>query len=208
MSHATFIKALQLAENFGELITLGGGEPTVHPHFFAFLDKSMEFFLQGRIDMPPLVITNGKLPSKARKLLDYVEDEKPVRVELSLDEFHDPIRPDIEAEFKRHARNKNWASDGRGASTRTVHEIRPVGRAAEPARGIQLNKLGLECCCEDMLVDPFGNVFSCGCKTHLLGNVFEDWDFLRDFDRELAHTGGGLPVREEARLTAEYSEAA
>lgn len=214
MSHETFIKALELTEHLGEIVTIGGGEPTVHPDFFTFLDKTMEFYARGRIEMPPLVVTNGKLVTKARKLLEYVEQERPVYVELSQDEYHDPIRPEIVQAFQHHERQRrNYARFGGahregGAGIRTVKNIQPVGRAAEPARGIPITVVGAPCCCEDMLVDPFGNVFSCGCKTHLLGNIYEDWSVFEGFDRDEAHYGGGLPAREHARLPAPIADAA
>lgn len=210
MDRYTFITALDMAADMGELITIGGGEPTVHPEFFVFLDKAMEYYDRGRIEMPPLVVTNGKLTGKARKLLQYVEEERPVYVDLSQDEYHDPIHPDIVAAFQAHQRRNEQIrrgygysgqvrSDGRGAGIRTVTEIRPVGRAAEAARGIITSKV-MECCCEDPLVSPEGLIYSCGCKTHLLGSVFEGCDVLDGYDREYAHSGGGLPARDMASV--------
>jgi sulfatase maturation enzyme AslB (radical SAM superfamily) len=214
MTRETFLRALEFAEAHGELVTLGGGEPTVHPEFFEFLDKTMERYQRGRIEMPPLVVTNGKQVKKARKLLEYVAEERPVHVDLSLDDYHDPIHPEIEAAFKAHERERRMNSRFGGshregsAGIRTVENIQPVGRAAEPARGIPITVVGAPCCCEDLLVDPFGNVFSCGCKIHLLGNIYEDESFLDGFDREQAHYGGGLPDREHMRLSAVQAVAA
>lgn len=214
MDRYTFLTALDRAVELGELITIGGGEPTCHKEFFTFLDKAMEYYNRGKLEMPPLVITNGKLAGKARKLLQYVEEERPVWVELSQDEYHDPINPEIVRGFQAHQQyrdraNRYWNAGytDRGAGIRTVKSIVPVGRAADAARGI-LTSSNLQCCCEDMLVDPHGNIFSCGCKTHLLGNVFESADVFAGFDRDLAHTGGGLPGREHARLPGPQAKAA
>lgn len=214
MSRETFMQALVLAENVCGSVVIGGGEPTVHPEFFDYLDQAIERYNKDYFAMPPLVVTNGKLVSKARKLLEYIEDEKPVYVDLSLDEYHDPIRPEIENAFKTHdrIRRENARLGGRhvdgGAGIRTVKNIQPVGRAAEPARGIPITVVGAPCCCENLLVDPFGNVFSCGCKHHLLGNIFEDWSVFEGYDRDEAHYGGGLPAREHARLPAALTQAA
>lgn len=214
MDRYTFMTALERAADMGDFVTLGGGEPTCHKEFFEYLDKAMEFYQRGYLESAPLVITNGKLKGKARKLLQYVEEERPVYVELSQDEFHDPIDPEIVWGFQLHQRRKEQSRYGSysgpndsGAGIRTVRSIVSVGRAADVARGIVTNPK-LECCCEDMLVDPHGNIFSCGCKTHLLGNIFESADVLEGFDQELAHGGGGLPVREHARLPMQLAQAA
>jgi len=214
MSRYTFATALSLAERISGMVTLGGGEPTVHPEFFEYLDRAIDYYDRGRLELAPLVVTNGKLVSKARKLLQYVEEERGVWVDLSLDDYHDPIRPEIEMAFRRYheARMRDRygirrnAGD-RGAGIRTAKVLVPVGRAADKARGLPVDDT-LSCCCEDMLVDPLGNVFSCGCKTHLLGNIFEDDSVFEGYDREFAHEGGGLPAREHARLYPEIQKAA
>ncbi|WP_181376224.1 radical SAM protein [Novimethylophilus kurashikiensis] len=219
MDRYTFITALEMAVSMGDHVTIGGGEPTTHPEFFVFLDKAMEYFEAGKLDMPPLVVTNGKLVTKVRKLLDYVEEGRPVTVELSQDEYHDPIRPEIVDAFKKHQRAKDSQSrfsssylelnDGRGAGIRTVSIISPVGRAAEPARGILTSTAEhLQCCCETPLVSPEGLVYSCGCKHHLLGNIFEGQSVLEGYDLELAHQGGGLPCRDIASVQQYLAEAA
>lgn len=216
MDAYTFLTSLQLAARYGQLVTIGGGEPTCHKDFFVFLDKAIEFYDRGKLEMPPLVVTNGKLTGKARKLLRYIEEERSVYVDLSQDEYHDPIHPEIVGAFRQHERDRRarslsysrqQSSYVGGAGTRTVSAIIPVGRAADAARGI-VTSTTARCACEDTLTDPYGNVFSCGCRTHLLGNVHESVDFLDDYDIELAHEGGGLPVREFARLPQPMAMAA
>ena len=199
MTRETYMAALQLAMRYGDYVTLGGGEPTVHKEFFEYLDKAIEFYLAGSFDLPPLVITNGKLKTKAHKLLDYVEDEKPLYVELSQDEWHDPIDPLVVQRFRRHQAAKDRARysfgsgirDDGGAGIRTVGSIVAVGRAADPARGIQTNP-DFKCCCEDVLCDPNGVLWSCGCKHTKIGSVF-DPNALDGYDREYAHQGGREP---------------
>lgn len=216
MDRYTFITALDRAVALGELVTIGGGEPTCHPEFFDYLDKAMDYFERGRIELPPLVVTNGKLVSKVRKLLEYVEDGRPVSVELSQDEYHDPIRQEIVDAFTRHQTQRtinryasSGSADGRGAGIRTVSVIRPVGRAAEAARGILTStEPHMQCCCEDPLVSPEGLVYSCGCKHHLLGSIFEGYAVLTDYDRDEAHQGGGLPARDIQALQDYMAQAA
>lgn len=206
MSHEVFAAAMALVEARGDYLTLGGGEPTVHKHFFDFLDYALRAHNRGRLELPPMVITNGKLKGKARRLLDMVEAEHALHVELSQDSWHDPIDPEIVARFQGHERARQasrWSafpsSDGT-AGIRTVQQIIPVGRGADligkqPGREVQ-------CCCEDLLVDPLGTIGSCGCKHTQLGSVFDTSiaDQLWDYDWDYAHQGGFPP--EEGRLAA------
>lgn len=211
MSRDVYIRALELAEELGDFVTLGGGEPTVHPDFIAFAEKAMDFARDRRIEGVPLVITNGKLVTKARQLLRWVENEYPIAVELSQDPWHDPIRPEIVAGFRALDRQRKYREFDQGyGGVRSVSWINPVGRAVEHKN--EFDQLHAEdtCCCETVLVDPLGNVFSCGCKTHLLGNVFEHdlADYLRGLEWDELHTGGGLEAREHARLYPQTQQAA
>lgn len=202
MSREVFIKALELASEYGMYLTLGGGEPTIHPEFFEYLDKAMEYTRLG-VEGPIFVITNGKVKRTAERLLRLVEDERdlPLHVELSQDEWHDPIHPDVVAKFSRYQKlrmNHRWSTGPfPKAGIRTVTSIVPVGRAADPVRGIQLNSLGIKCCRNAPLVDPFGTIWSCGCKIHKLGTVW-DGDALAGYDAEYAHEGGALLECDEA----------
>lgn len=197
MDHHTFISALQVASRYGDYITLGGGEPTIHKEFFTYLDKAIELYNAGMFELPPLVITNGKLKTKAHKLLDYVEDEKPLFVELSQDEWHDPIDPLVISRFRSHQKQRDrsrfggFIRDDGGAGIRTVDSIVAVGRAADAARGIVTSPHN-KCCCEDVLCDPNGVLWSCGCKHTRIGTIW-DTGVLDDYDREYAHQGGKEP---------------
>lgn len=197
MDHNTFFHALQLAARYGEFVTIGGGEPTTHKDFFVFLDKAIEF-RQERYGIEGLhVVTNGKTKSKALKLLDYVERGEPVDVELSQDQFHDSIDPYVVQRFRQHD-NRRYSrmysgSDGEGtAGIRSVTQIQPVGRAVDTGVWTGNQYRADKCCCETPLVDPKGQVWSCGCKTHKLGWVWED-DVLEGYDSEFAHVGGRDP---------------
>lgn len=48
MSHEIFLAAANLAIDYGHHITIGGGEPLLHDHFFDFLDEviQLDFFAQ------------------------------------------------------------------------------------------------------------------------------------------------------------------
>lgn len=200
MERYTFMAALQLAARHGEYITIGGGEPTTHKEFFAFLDKAIELYEANALEYPPFLVTNGKLKGKTMKLLDYVEDERPLHVCLSQDSFHDPIDPAVVQRFRRHQeRQDRWGysrsggNENSSASIRRAIEIKPWGRAKET--GVWTTDAYSECVCDDVFVDPKGRVWSCGCKHTQLGWVWQD-GVLDDYDRDFAHQGGKDPEPE------------
>lgn len=199
MSHEVFMASMQLVERYGELLTIGGGEPTIHPHFMTFLELAFKFHNDGRLEMPPLVITNGKRTKVVRKLMSLIDNDAPLHLELSQDEYHDPINPDTVEWFRTRQRGEDarskmymWggsASVGEGyAGIRTVKSIVAVGRAADPARGLTLDP-DAKCCCDDFLIAPDGSIYSCGCKHTKIGTVFDEAPLL-GYDREFAHYGG------------------
>ena len=91
-----FQKALSIAVNRGNSFTIGGGEPTMHPRFFEYLKLVREESLRGNFEISPFMATNGKAYGKASRLLDILEDDyevgdKAISVNLSQDDWHEPI---------------------------------------------------------------------------------------------------------------------
>lgn len=93
MSWNTFETACDSMKNSGDdvYVTIGGGEPLLHPRVFGMLRK-----LSTLDDVHASVITNGGDTKRALRLLDMhkeasVEDEPWLTVRLSSDEFHDEI---------------------------------------------------------------------------------------------------------------------
>ena len=202
MSRETYMDALMMAVRYGEYVTIGGGEPTIHPEFFDFLDKTIELYELGDIKMPPFMVTNGKIKGKALKLLDkYIDQERPVYVQLSQDDFHDHIDPEVVQRYRAHERLKkaerysnHRRNDNGGAGINELHNILPVGRAKENDLGTVPIWAGsrVDCCCEDAIVDPEGVVWSCGCKHTKLGHI-SDHSVLDGYDHNYAHQGGFEP---------------
>jgi len=190
MSRETFVQAMELTERLGEYVTLGGGEPTINKHCLDMVQYAAERHRKGGLELPPLIITNGKMHGKAHKLLDMVERGIPLQVELSQDEWHDPIHEDVIRRFKALT---GTHGDAALVDIRTVKHIGPWGRAADPARGIPISKHMGSCVCDSMTVDPDGVIWSCGCKIHQLGNVADADLDLSWFESEYAHTGGRNP---------------
>lgn len=56
MSKEVFQAAVKLNWDRGDVITLGGGEPTLHPQFWEFFGL---MWAHVDLDMPPYIVTNG-----------------------------------------------------------------------------------------------------------------------------------------------------
>jgi hypothetical protein len=191
-----FQKALSVAIDRGDYVTIGGGEPTMHPRFFEYLNMVREEQRRGNFEITPFLVTNGKAYGKADRLLRILEheqemEEQTISVNLSRDQWHDAIDERIVRRYHQlKVTTKNLID------FRSVTKIAPVGRVRTSVFDEQ--RTITPCACEDALVDPQGQVWSCGCKTHLLGYIW-DSGILDDYDSEYAHEGGkATPEEDEA----------
>jgi organic radical activating enzyme len=91
----------QAAENC-DSITIGGGEPTLHPDFWEILAYAIE---QGEnvAESWVSIITNGKRTEDALALA-FLADHCLLSAELSQDSYHDPVNPLVVETFKDHSR--------------------------------------------------------------------------------------------------------
>lgn len=203
MSLDVYIRALQLVNYHGMDLTIGGGEPTVHPQFKLMIERLVQMQRMGAFDdsgIPPLIVTNGKLKTKAHWLLDLVEDHQAeLNIELSQDDFHDPIDPRVVSRFQWNNKNRgDTRLHGTDAAigVRTNNDnLLPFGRAADRARGLHVNR-SRECCCETLFIVPNGDIYSCGCKHTKLGTVYDADLYLSWYSWDYAHTGGREPEYE------------
>lgn len=203
MDEVLFIRALDLAVSYDELVTIGGGEPTVHPKFFQLLHRAIAYYEAKALAEPPLVITNGKRKKQAMALLDLAsgDNARPLYVELSQDAYHEYIDPSVVAAYRRVAKwfshkSYRYSTELRstgGVAIRTVREILPVGRARETEVWTVEGDDGSHCCCAEIFVKPDGTIWSCGCMHTQIGDLFGNHG-LDDYDRDLAHYGGGAPL--------------
>jgi len=169
MTEEIFQAAMVIADRSafaGIEIVLGGGEPTLHPRLFDFIDSVLA---TGRRGYNLRVITNGSLREPTFDLLKMALAGK-LQVAVSLDGFHRPIDPEVVRVFKRYDKT------GRGigvTGTRPGGEICNHGRARSlPAEIADKYRLGDRCCCDSLLVDPQGRLWSCGCMVEQFGTVF------------------------------------
>ncbi len=147
MSMETFSNAVQAAEDIGAYLTLGGGEPTLHPNFLEMLMKSIvadteEVFL----------VTNGSNTEISRYLFKLAK-KGVIGCVLSQDDYHDPIDMEIVEMFTK------------------ANFIRNV--TGKELNGGRCN-FGEEtsCICEGLEVRPNGDIRVCGCEdSPVIGNV-------------------------------------
>ena len=176
MTRETWRKALDFASNFGSSIAIGGGEPTMHKHFREFL---LDAIAESEDEMVPFMVTNGS--TKHADLLYKLTKAEVIRCELSQDEWHDDIDPKTVAKFESIDAIRDVSNGG-------TQGAKPKGRAVEEwvYEGDPEEDHGQYCTCEDLLVDPKGNVKACGCPdAPVLFNLHDDdwsakWDELYD----------------------------
>jgi len=140
-------------------VSIGGGEPTIHPLFFDILQYSLDNF-SNKIN----VVTNGKDAFSALKLLDiYTKHKGKLVVGLSKDDYHEPICEYVYNEYKKHHLIHNIAS----------RYIINVGRAKNLLK--KEIKINQKCFCTLPIITPNGNIKQCFCENApVLTNVSKD----------------------------------
>ena len=186
MRRSTFIKACELAAERGDIISIGGGEPTIHPLFWDFIGLALA---HGDIYEVPWLATNGKVTETALRLANLAK-RGVLAVDLSRDEYHEEIDYEVVEAFTVDKYNRgDRVSDYRSIRDVTGGPIAGVWR--EPIQtGRYLSYLGLdeddqdderECVCNDIFVAPDGIIHACGCQEVQYGTVWEpqfpaSWD--------------------------------
>jgi hypothetical protein len=156
-----------LKEFEGEAITIGGGEPTIHPQFWEIFGLVMGASLITDSEMVPCIITNGSMTDISLALAALARKGS-ISAALSQDNYHDMIDGNVIEAFT--------------VKNRTVHAI--YGEASNDCREIRNvmeNEINAgrcdfgvrdECPCNDYIVQPDGSVKVCGCdESPIVGNV-------------------------------------
>lgn len=159
MDDYVFYKACELTLERGSALCLGGGEPTIHPKFWRFLRRAIDY--AQAVGDRLLIITNGKETKTALRLARLCE-EGVIWAELSQDPWHEPISPRVVHAFQQLRPN------GHGSGIRSNTRITPHGSALVNGLAAESDR----CCCENLLVHPNGTIFGCGCRKVRFGTVF------------------------------------
>jgi hypothetical protein len=196
MDREIFVKAIVLAEQYGASVTIGGGEPTLHPLLFDFLGIA----LASDFECKPHVITNGKLKAPALKLARMARANV-IGAELSIDQYHERIDPRVQTAFTRDDRHslQHDYNDLRGI--RTVERISHMGRAADNEISTDKN-----CACDALFAAPNGTLWACAHKLEQFGDVFDpdipQEYFNSDYQCSLRRIGEVQEEEEELELVA------
>lgn len=172
MTRETFLAACEFAENYGGTITLGGGEPTLHPLLFDFVGLALAHDEESGCGV--CIITNGGRTKIALRLADMAR-RGILMAELSIDQWHDPIDPKVVEAFTKNPADHYLQNE------RTNRDLRGIRTVEAPFRRGRWKKGEDRCACPDLTVEPNGDLFHCGCRRLQYGTIFNP-EIPRDSD--------------------------
>jgi len=198
MTKETFLNVCKITDYYEMDVSLGGGEPTLHPLFWEFLGLALRF---SNSEMPPFVATNGTMERDAM-MLARLASRGVLSCRLSYDQFHDKsmVSPLVLNAFNL---GKRKPFEYRSSLDVHSYDYRDVVTESyrTSATGRALNWGDDYCVCEDWVVAPNGDLFTCGCRTKCVGNVNQS-ESLQDVDwyqeRCCHRFGQGAEAEEEA----------
>lgn len=143
-------KAIDFVANHGSYLCIGGGEPTLHPHF-----NDVLMYAIAKVDEEIWLATNGSI-TQTSLALAKLADCGAIGCALSRDDFHGPIDPIVVRAFERR-------KEGSGKEIRNCMTPSRAGRW----------KIGpKKCACPETTIDVYGRVRQCGCpRSTVLGSV-------------------------------------
>jgi len=179
MKYSTWKRTLKFLENYHgtDYISLGGGEPTLHPRFWHILMDSI------CVTEPhgTWLATNGGVTERAVRLAKLAE-RGIIGCALSQDEFHDEIDEEVLHAFdvygwETHGRKNTYFWDN--MDYREIRcssgKISAIGRAAETGVYTYPEEENHFCC--GQMIQPNGDIVMCACdNAPVLGNVYRGYD--------------------------------
>lgn len=194
----TIIDAISFARGYTENVSIGGGEPTLHPRFFDVLNHCLTDF------ECVWMATNGSQTETMRRLaniidqedypecdceeddpeqfgeygclchekldLDTIYQEDKLSVALSQDCFHDDkVDKNIIDIWQRRANvHRHSNFEIRDVSNHVIAE----GRAKKTQVGYEEG-----CVCSDIMIKPDGKIKLCGClRSPVIGDIWQGID--------------------------------
>ena len=191
----TVVDSIAFAREWNnETISIGGGEPTIHPRFFDILKICLQDFdyvwmatngsqtdsmyrldnILNQCDYPECDCETELGEEDYEKYgclchekmdLDSIYQKDKLSVALSLDCFHEPINENIEKLWRNQANIHRYSHfEIRDVS----HSVIAEGRAKKTGSGWEEG-----CVCSDIIIKPDGKLKLCGCnKSPIIGDVW------------------------------------
>ncbi len=149
MDIETFKKAIE----YDDYITIGGGEPTIHPKFWEFIGLALGF---GEYVW---LATNGSQTQTAIALARMAK-RGVIGCALSQDSYHDVIDEVVIKAFTKYNQTDNDQREIRDVTSREINGGRcDFGRDDS-------------CACPDLVCEPDGTIKACGCdNAPSFGNI-------------------------------------
>lgn len=169
-------KLRELPPKIETKVCLSGGEPTMHPHFWDFLDMTLDALRGKNIRLQ--ISTNGSQTADALRLAEMA-GKGIIEARLSYTEWHDRsmVSPGVVRAFDMNTRHIQTRSGG-------TDRIKPspTGRAARWTAGTMAY-----CYWSDWFVDVTGEIYFCGCMKERAGSVFDADNILARESRPCLH---------------------
>ncbi len=206
--YGTIIDGIAFAREYDDYtISIGGGEPTMHPRFFDILRNCLEDF--DYIWMA----TNGSqtdVMKRLQRIIDncdyesfececeandpdsgywdcncdhpYIYQEDKLGVALSTDYFHDPIDAWVHDTWRRRADMKHGGFELQDV---TINNDGIAGQG----RAKKIGYNGSHCVCSDYIIKPDGKIRMCGCtRAPVIGDVRNGIEY--DWQKKMEDSGG------------------
>lgn len=146
-------------------ITIGGGEPTLHPLLFQFLDEAIAATTRRSV----FIVVNGSNKELALKVAEMGQKGL-IDAHMSYDQYHDlsMVDPAVIEAFRNQGWRGLWGGNER--PWRNPESVIKQGRAIKQ---IPESKRVDDCCCPVWMIKPSGIIKQCGCnKAPSVGNVY------------------------------------
>ena len=185
MTVDTFKQVMKINERIHskhELLTLGGGEPTLHPNLFEIISIALS---QSHFKIPAIE-TNGS-QTEITLILANMAKKGVIACSLSLDPYHQEIDPEVIKAFTNETRNNinlfhaHLATDYEDKrEIRDITKLDPLRRKSQmlTQRNSTTLKNSMEIkdeifqCYEISVVKPNGNIHLCTChNSPIIGNT-------------------------------------
>lgn len=161
MPESIFLKALKLCED--DYITIGGGEPTIHPKFWNYLINAI-------VDCEGVwLATNGSQTKTALKLASLAK-KGIIGCALSQDDFHDNIDNEVIQAFTKNNNLNTWHNNDHTDDREIRNLSENIFKAGRALENEIWNREG--CVCNDRIIKPDGSIYLCGCSDSIkIGDV-------------------------------------